>query len=87
MMDEQAPFDVVMLGCGAYGMPLTKYAWEKHHAMAVYIGGGLQILFGIKGKRWDDTSIGKRLYNEHWVRPLDSDKPSGAGKVEGGAYW
>ena len=46
----------------------------------------LQLLFGIKGKRWDDAN-GKLLYNEHWVRPLSSDRPPGAGEVEGGAYW
>ena len=86
LIDAQAPFDVVLLGCGSYGMPLTRYVWEKHNATAVYVGGGLQLLFGIKGKRWDDEN-GKLLYNEHWVRPLSSDRPTGAGKVEGGAYW
>ena len=43
----------------------------KTHSL--YVGGGLQLLFGIKGKRWDDAN-GKLLYNEHWVRPLSSDR-------------
>ena len=30
LIDAQAPFDVVLLGCGSYGMPLTRYVWEKH---------------------------------------------------------
>lgn len=40
-------FDVAIIGCGAYGMPLAaklKQAGKK----AVHLGGVTQILFGIK---------------------------------------
>lgn len=75
-------FDVALIGCGAYGIFLAHYC-KTLGKKAVHMGGGLQILFGIKGKRWDDIGI----YNEHWVSPSEAEKPKGLEKVEGGCYW
>ena len=50
-------------------------------------GGATQMLFGIKGKRWDLKEISKELYNENWTRPDENEKPAGAFKVENGCYW
>lgn len=79
-------FDIALIGCGAYGFPLAarlKRAGKK----AIHMGGVLQILFGIKGGRWDNDPTVKALYNDYWVRPLDSDRPKNAEIVEGGCYW
>ena len=65
---------------------LGRYTFRKHKAAAVYVGGGLQLLFGIKGKRWD-TDEYPHMYNEHWVYASTADKPAGFKMVEGGAYW
>lgn len=57
MEDEIAKidFDICLLGCGAYGLPLAAYV--KHLGkQALHIGGGIQLLFGIKGKRWETES-------------------------------
>lgn len=75
-------FDVALIGCGAYGMFLAHYCKELGKK-AVHMGGATQLLFGIKGQRWDNLEI----YNEHWVRPSENEKPKGAEKVEGGCYW
>lgn len=80
-------FDVAVLGCGSYGMPLSSFIKERLGKSSIYIGGGLQILFGIKGKRWDDHNIIKNFYNENWIRPLEIEKPSKFRSVEGGCYW
>ena len=80
-------FDVALLGCGSYGMPLCAYIKNELHKSAIYVGGGLQILFGIKGKRWDDMPFFQGLYNEHWVRPLENEKPKNFNIVEEGCYW
>ena len=79
-------FDIALLGCGAYGMPLGAFIKEKLHKQAVHAGGQLQLLFGIKGKRWDAGSVSK-LYNEYWVRPTDDLKPDNYVEVENGCYW
>lgn len=84
-------FDVALIGCGAYGMPLGAYIKKVMKKQAIHIGGVLQILFGIKGKRWEGNEQGynfdTRLYNEHWVRPSDNDRPLDFKNVEGGCYW
>ena len=47
--------------------------------------GALQLLFGIRGKRWDDHPIISKLYNDAWVRPEEG--LAHKEKVEGGSYW
>ena len=84
-------FDLLIVGCGAYGLPLAAFA-KRLGKKAIHLGGGTQLLFGIKGKRWegryhgDDTRFAD-LFNEHWVYPGESEKPKNADKVEGGCYW
>lgn len=87
MKDEiaDADFDVALLGCGGYGMPLSGYI-KSIGKSAVYIGGGLQLIFGIKGKRWDDSDMSKH-YNEHWVRPSVEETPENYMLHENGAYF
>lgn len=79
-------FDVAILGCGAYGMPLAAML-KQSGKVAIHLGGATQLLFGIKGARWDNHPCISRLYNEHWTRPMESEKPEGAQKVEGACYW
>lgn len=79
-------FDIAIIGCGAYGLPLAvklKRAGKK----AIHMGGATQILFGIKGKRWDNHPIISKLYNESWIRPLKDECPQGSKNVENGCYW
>lgn len=79
-------FDIAIIGCGAYGFPLAAYC-KKIGKKAVHLGGATQILFGIKGKRWDENPAVSKFYNEHWVRPLPEETPRQNKKVEGGCYW
>ncbi|MBD5468199.1 MAG: glycosyltransferase family 8 protein [Lachnospiraceae bacterium] len=79
-------FDIALLACGAYGFPLAARI-KQMGKKAVHIGGGLQILFGIKGRRWDQNPTISRMYNEAWVYPDDSETPKGAAMVEGACYW
>ena len=85
---EKTDFDVAILGCGAYGLPLASHV-KNMGKKAVHMGGGTQLMFGIKGKRWElyqDPSY-RNLFNEHWVYPGEAEKPKNAKKVEGACYW
>lgn len=82
----QTDFDIALIGAGAYGLPLAAYAKELGK-QAIHFGGSLQILFGIKGARWDDMPDVNRFYNEHWIRPLKEETPGEFKKVEDGCYW
>jgi hypothetical protein len=88
---DKADFDVCLIGCGAYGFPLAAHV-KRMGRKAVHFGGSLQLLFGIKGKRWEDPNYNPvynyaKLMNEHWIRPDESEKPSIASKVENACYW
>ena len=79
-------FDIAIIGCGAYGFLLAE-AVKKMGKQAIHLGGATQILFGIKGKRWDTEPTVSKLYNEHWVRPQKEECPPQRRKVESGCYW
>lgn len=79
-------FDVALIGAGSYGLPLSAYIKERGK-ISVHVGGSLQILFGIKGKRWDSLPHISEFYNEYWVRPSIDEMVAGADKVEEGCYW
>jgi hypothetical protein len=84
---EAVEFDVCIAGAGAYGLPLAAHA-KALGKVAIHMGGATQVLFGIRGRRWDDHEIISKLYNEHWTRPRPSETPRNFWQVEdGGAYW
>ena len=49
----------------------------------------LQVLFGIKGARWDNYPPYSKYYNEYWVRAPKTEAPSRrfANKLDNGCYW
>ena len=54
---------------------------------ALHLGGALQLLFGIRGRRWEAMPRFAALMNEAWVRPLPQETPAAASQVDGGCYW
>lgn len=79
-------FDVAILGCGAYGFPLAAKL-KQAGKQAIHMGGATQLLFGIKGSRWDNHPVISNIYNDNWVRPSLNERPKNADKIEGGCYW
>ncbi len=83
------PYDVALIGCGAYGFPPTAHAKRKGHK-AVHMGGTLQLLFGIRGKRWTKNYTRDYDYatlpNEYWISPSPSTRNEFNARVEGGCY-
>ncbi|GHT55363.1 hypothetical protein AGMMS49982_21210 [Bacteroidia bacterium] len=99
MKDEidRIDYDVCLLGCGAYGMPLAAHI-KRTGKQAVHVGGALQLFFGIIGKRWEDNLsfgadvLGEKgkyaaLFNEYWIRPGKASIIPTADKVENACYW
>jgi len=80
-------FEVAIIGAGAYGLPLGA-AVKEMGRQAVHMGGATQLLFGIRGRRWDvEYDDMSHLFNEWWVRPSLEETPAGSRLVEGGCYW
>ena len=99
---KQIDFDVCIIGCGAYGLPLAAFV-KRMGKQAIHLAGGTQLLFGILGNRWTkqykmqkiwhyrpgiDINLDyTSLFNKYWCYPLDCDTPKGATKVEDSCYW
>jgi hypothetical protein len=77
---------IVLVGAGAYGLPLAAAA-KGMGKCAIHMGGALQLLFGIRGQRWENYTPVRRWYNDCWTWPLAVDIPLGFEMVEGGCYW
>lgn len=83
---KKADFDVAIIGAGSYGLPLSAYV-KSLGKVSIHMGGATQILFGIRGKRWDNMKEFSEVINEHWVRPAPSEMIPSAQKIEEGCYW
>lgn len=81
----QANPDVIILGCGAYGFPLAAML-KAASKQVIHLGGATQILFGIKGQRWDNRAV-SAFFNDAWTRPAAAERPPGAEQVEDACYW
>ncbi|WP_162030187.1 MULTISPECIES: hypothetical protein [unclassified Lentimonas] len=86
---DAVDYDILIVGAGAWGLPLAVHA-KLSGKIGYHLGGATQLLFGIKGKRWDDHPIISKLYNEHWTRPLAEEVPQKKAifeNTEGTGYW
>lgn len=94
-------FDIAIIGCGAYGLPLAAHV-KRLGKQAIHMAGGTQLLFGILGNRWLKEYPTKKiwyyrdkkinldytpLFNEYWIYPLDCDTIKNASFVENACYW
>jgi hypothetical protein len=93
-------FDIALVGCGAYGLPLSAHI-KSMGKSAIHIGGGLQLFFGILGKRWVkdyedvwkyrpnvniDTNY-RKLINKNWIYPLETDSIPKLARLGENSYW
>lgn len=80
-------FDIALIGCGAYGLPLAAYV-KRLGKTGIHMAGWLQMLFGIYGNRWiyDEPKAGSFI-NEHWIRPSEDERPNSFNSIENGCYW
>ncbi len=94
---DKIDYDICLIGAGAYGFHLAAHV-KRMGKKGFHLGGALQLLFGIRGKRWEVPNYGVKewgipkgsyisLINEHWVRPSENEKPKNADVVEGACYW
>jgi len=77
---------LALIGCGGLGM-IIGGRLKRLGISSVVMGGAIQVLFGIKGLRWETHTTISKFWNDAWVWPDPSETPSGALKIEGGCYW
>lgn len=81
-------FDVALVSCGGYGNLVLNRIHDMGKS-AIYVGGVLQMYFGVYGSRWErERPLMMKLFkNEHWVRPTSDERPKGFENIEGSCYW
>lgn len=83
-------FDIALLSCGGYGMPLTYFIKKKLNKSSIYIGGGLQLFFGVMGKRWEKSDTILKIINDNgckFIKPSDDEILKNNNLIENGCYW
>lgn len=81
-------FDVALIGCAAYSAPLAHFVKRECGRSAIVMGSGLQLFFGVKGRRWEaEAKYGyiRRHFDSQWVSA--EERPANWRKIENGAYW
>lgn len=80
-------FEIALVSCGGFGMPISDYIFSDLKSSVMYVGGALQIYFGIMGQRWNMNERINKHVNGEWVRPMDADKPKNPNLCENNCYW
>lgn len=88
-IDKIGEFDIALIGIGGHSLMLASYIKTVKKKIAIHMGGGLQMMFGVYGNRWlfNDNPLFKEYINEHWIRPTGDEIPPGYKKQEFGAYF
>jgi hypothetical protein len=84
---DPASFDVALISGGSLGIPIAAAIRGMDRA-AMVLGGTLQVLFGVGGRRWwnwPDWQV--QYFTPAWISVPPDLVPKGAERVEGGAYW
>lgn len=83
---DKRDFDIAIIGCGAYGFPLSAHV-KQIGKKALHLGGAVQNLFGIWSNAVKDSPEMNGLRNAYWVRPSSEETPQGTKVVENSRYW
>ena len=80
-------FDVALVAAGGLGIPLAVEV-KRSGKICLSLGGHLQALFGVIGRRWRQREVWKRNYiNEAWIDMPDPRSDWSVSGGDGGAYW
>ena len=81
-------FDIALCSCGGYGNLVCSGIYDMGKS-AIYVGGVLQMYFGVYGMRWmkERPDVMKLYMNMEWSRPKENERPAGHQAIEGSCYW
>jgi len=91
---SDANFDIALLSCGSYAIPLGVHIRDNLQKQAIYVGGVLQLYFGIMGRRYDNIFFTDQINQDKFIYPVESADymrhvtlTPGAAKEAFGAYF
>lgn len=78
--------EIALIGCGSLGVIIASRL-RALGISAIVMGGAIQVLFGIKGNRWETHDVIGKFWNDAWVYPNMAETPEHANHIEGACYW
>jgi len=81
-------YDIALVSCGGYGSLVCNHIYKSGKS-AIYVGGVLQMYWGILGNRWFNNrpDIIRLYLNKMWTRAKESEKPKNYKGIENSCYW
>jgi hypothetical protein len=80
-------FDVALIGAAGMAIPIASYV-KSLGRIAIDLGGHLQVLFGVIGKRWrEQEEWRERYFNDAWIDMPARYRPAETDVCDRGAYW
>ena len=64
-------FDIALLSCGSYALPLGFHIEQELARHAVYVGGVLQLFFGIIGRRYRNIFFEDQMNLRNFIEPVE----------------
>lgn len=85
---DKVDFDVALIGAGCLGIPIATHI-KCRGKVAISLGGHLQVLFGVYGKRWErDQTWSNSYFNDAWIKSPESRTPKNkTGLPDNASYW
>lgn len=84
---EKKNFDIALIAAAGLAIPIASYV-KNMGKIGIDLGGHLQVLFGVIGKRWREREDWKMDYfNEWWIDMPANYRPKETDVCDQGAYW
>lgn len=83
---ERKSFDVALIAAGGLSIPIASTI-KNMGKVAIDLGGHLQFLFGVVGKRWRTEENRKNIFTDSWIDMPEKYKPKETNVCDKGAYW
>jgi hypothetical protein len=71
---RELEFDIALLACGSYAVPLGLFIEQELGRQAIYVGGVLQLFFGIMGRRYDNPFFLDQINPDKFILPVERSK-------------
>ncbi len=72
---SEIQFDIALLSCGSYALPIGRYICEELGRKSVYVGGVLQLFFGVTGRRYAGNQFFENQMNlDSFIYPLEGER-------------
>ena len=80
-------YDVALIAAAGLAIPIAAHV-KAQGRIALDLGGHLQVLFGVIGKRWREQEEWRETYfTEAWIDMPERYRPSDLSLCDNGAYW